>query len=1433
MRKIWPMRKSLILAALLVATPILAQDEPGFFGRLFGSDSAESDEDQGGILERLIEDNLSGEGRNVSITGFQGALSGRAQLDTMTFADADGVWLTLSDVVLDWNRSALFRGRLEVTELSAGEILVPRLPAPAENAAPTPEASGFSLPELPVAIVIDKIEAARVVLGEPLIGAEIEASVAGAFRLEDGEGSADLSIERLDGEGALTLDAAYVNATNILSLDLSLQEGPDGILARMIDLPGRPALDFSISGEAPIDAYAANIRLATDGQERLSGTITTDTPDGAEDGTLRIVADINGDIAPVFAPDYQPFFGPDVGLSVIVTTFPDGRLLLDDLEISSRALNLTGNAAIGSDGLPDKIALDGRIFTTDGDPVLLPLSGPETKVDSVTLDVKFDADRGDTWTGQFLIEGLNRPGFSAEALTLSGEGQITPGTAPRVTAALNFDATRLDLGDPNATEALGETVTGALDIDWTSGGPIRLSELSIDGESYGLTGNADIAFGESGPAINGRADVRADRLSVFSGLAGRALGGSASLATRFETEPLAGLFDVTASGTTENLIVSQPEADRILQGTARLEISAARDETGLRITLDRLESPNASLKGQAALKTGASSASLSGSLVDAALILPQVSGPVRITASAEEANGLWNWRVDGGLEGTELKAEGTAADIFGTPVIAASGTLSADDLSDFATLANRPLSGSVLTDFSGEVVVDLSRADITLNGTGTGITVGQQQADSLLEGPVRFSINASMAGDVYTLRQSSVEGRGLELAADAILSPEASTFDMSGRIDDASRLLPGAPAAPLTFAANGKQDGRDWTFDTSANGPDIALSAQGVALDPYGNLVIDGSLNASLGDLSLFSDLAGRSLAGQIDVDASGKVAADLATLDVTATASGSGISIGQAEADRLLAGDLNISVAARREGDVIDIDTLTLTTGLLDISASGALGSNGSQIALDARLADIAAFVDGFAGPLAVSGTVGQQADKRYILDLAATGPGGAQANVSGTTAADFATVDLSITGGAPLGLVNRFIVPRSIAGDARFDLSVNGPPALSSVSGRITSNDARLVAPTLGFTLENIDIDAALSSGTAQLNLSTSVQGGGRVIVSGPLALSAPFNANLAIQLQSVVLTDPQLYETTVNGTVNVNGALTGGARVTGNLALGETNIRIPSSGLGGSGDVPEILHINEPPPVRGTRRRAGLLDVSNDDDRGPGFPLDIAISAPNRIFIRGRGLDAEFGGDLRITGSSNDIIPIGAFNLIRGRLDILGQRLAIEEATASLQGSFVPVVRIRATTQTDEYNIGVIVAGRVSDPEITFVSEPDLPEEEVLARLLFGRGLDTLSPIQAARLALAVRTLAGRGGEGVLDKVRSGVGLADFDVTTDEEGNAAVRAGAYIGENLYTDVTVGADGETELNLNLDVSRSVTLKGSVSNEGDTSIGIFYERDY
>ena len=147
------MKHILICALTLLPLPVLAQ------------------EDDKGWLTNWLEENLSGAGRQVVIDGFQGALSSQARIERLTIADDQGIWLALSDVKLDWNRAALLQGRVEVAHLTAAEIVLERLPQAEETGGlPTPEAAPFRLPDLPVSINIGDLGAARIVLGETVLG---------------------------------------------------------------------------------------------------------------------------------------------------------------------------------------------------------------------------------------------------------------------------------------------------------------------------------------------------------------------------------------------------------------------------------------------------------------------------------------------------------------------------------------------------------------------------------------------------------------------------------------------------------------------------------------------------------------------------------------------------------------------------------------------------------------------------------------------------------------------------------------------------------------------------------------------------------------------------------------------------------------------------------------------------------------------------------------------------------------------------------------------------------------------------------------------------------------------------------------------------------------------------------------------------------------
>ena len=225
-----------------------------------------------------------------------------------------------------WNRAALFSGQLSVNALTADEIIVARAPVSDTSGLPSPEASGFSLPELPVSVDIGRIAAERIVLAAPVMGSTIEGTFEASMELAGGEGRANLTLDRTDDgpDGNVTLSVSYSNASRQLVWDLDAKEAAGGIAAKLLALPGEPSASLTIKGSGPVDDFSADVGLQTDGIDRLSGTVVLG---GTADGAMQFNADLAGNLAPLFLPDYAEFFA-DSGPEQIASCFRAAQEML-------------------------------------------------------------------------------------------------------------------------------------------------------------------------------------------------------------------------------------------------------------------------------------------------------------------------------------------------------------------------------------------------------------------------------------------------------------------------------------------------------------------------------------------------------------------------------------------------------------------------------------------------------------------------------------------------------------------------------------------------------------------------------------------------------------------------------------------------------------------------------------------------------------------------------------------------------------------------------------------------------------------------------------------------------------------------------------------------------------------------------------------------
>ncbi|HEY5817762.1 MAG TPA: translocation/assembly module TamB domain-containing protein [Mesorhizobium sp.] len=454
----------------------------------------------------------------------------------------------------------------------------------------------------------------------------------------------------------------------------------------------------------------------------------------------------------------------------------------------------------------------------------------------------------------------------------------------------------------------------------------------------------------------------------------------------------------------------------------------------------------------------------------------------------------------------------------------------------------------------------------------------------------------------------------------------------------------------------------------------------------------------------------------------------------------------------------------------------------------------------------------------------------------LSAKGPQGFTVSARGTVPLRGEGMNISVNGEAPLAIANRFLADRGAqaSGTISLQATVTGATTSPQIRGMFSTTGAQFIDPDSNVQLRDIAVMGTLDGDRITLrNVSAALASGGTITATGSVGTANGFPADIRINLNRARYSDGNLLVATVNGTLAVNGSLVRDPVISGNIAVERAEITVPD-GLGSGAAMLDVKHKNASKAVEATLKRARADDGTPTPTSRPSVVrLNVTVTAPNQIFVRGRGLDAELGGDVKLTGPVTDIQPVGGFRLIRGRLGILGQRITFDEGEVTLVGDLDPYLDFVARSQGGDITVFINVRGRVSDLDITFSSQPQLPQDEVLARLIFNRGINELSPLQIAQLAAAAAELAGGSNTSLLGSLRQATGLDDLDVVTDSEGNAAVRAGRYVQENVYLGVEAGAGGTARGTINLDITEELKARGALGSDGDSSVGVFFERDY
>lgn len=1344
------------------------------------------------LLDRALH-GLDSEEMRVEIGDIGGDWPRRLVIENLKLSDAEGEWLTLARLELDWRPLALWRGEVHVERLATEALSVSRAPVGSEET--DAQAESFSLPSLPVDITVDRFSFAGTVIGEALAGEMVTFDASGMAALGRNRNALTLDAARTDGRhGMVAIALDHRTAPDRATLRLTLKDGDAGqrgIAARLLEIDGLSGLSISATGEMRDGLIVGTASIdggnAIKAEAESHGALTRGT-------SLNLKLSASGSLV---ARELD-FAGENAALRLDARLTPQrsGVYTIDIKTLEAGALTLTGEAQAATKVLGGwRVTGEGRLAGLDDlldivDGNLFSDFGWEVALDANSgIDV-FEISEAivTTEAGVLRVSGSARIG---EGFSFSGEGSaeisdLRPvgeilGQPMRGTAQLIFADISL-AGDAGAATVsietsaiatsgaeldvlLAEGLTGNARVGFGSGNTVAITGLAAKaGSHFDLAG--DFTLAESG-TMRGEFNARMAEVGVIAGETARGVfSASARMEGTLEQPTLA--LDATLGGgalvgfdAREALLSAKLEQGRGpvsfrlagADGAASLQtILAVQDNGGVRLDDIDINFFGAAFTGALDMSPdGLASGSISG--IRAALApLGRIAG---LTVDGR-ADIEFTFGSEDGQQNALLEIGSRRIDIDIIEPVAL----------DQVTMR------AVLQDLTGKGTID---AHVEAESGATGNT-RVTRIEASAKGPlVRIAVAARLEGERLSVKAEPVL---LDIAAE--VTPDLITV---GKFDSTI----GAASARLAIPT--KLELGDGV--TRLRGLDMRFEGQGGA----GFLTGDATIQARRARMAMvLENLPLELVSPFMPFEVLGGTASGRAELD-------SGAETGSA---------------------ALRFDGATLAEGGLDIRPA-------FDASLDAtwarRRLSLTAEAQGISQtPFRLEAELPLIRDPRGAFPvLAERGPIQALLTWTGPMASLMALADLP---------------GQRLTGDAEISLSADGDISAPQVSGHARISNGTFENFETGTAMRDLALNLeGRRSEVLTFTMSARDSASGRLTGEGTISLaaSAAKAAGIRARFDSMRMVNRRDLVLSVDGELALTGtvlppSLDAPLKLEGRLTTAEARYLIPRQLPGGVSQIDVII-------VQGPEEANNVEEPEEVQPLPLELDVTLAIGNPPAR-IAGRGVDSLWTGSVRVTGLAEDPVVEGVLTSERGKLDFAGKTFTLSRGRAVFAGErpVDPRLDIALEYARSDFSATVGLSGRGSAPAIELSSSPSLPRDEIISRILFGKGVGELTAFEAAQLANTAAELSGGGigGFGILSQIQDTLGLDVLRVDQGSSGGTTVSAGRYLREGFYVGVEQGAlASDSNVKVEIDVTPNISVETKIGNDTSSDVGINWKWDY
>ncbi len=297
----------------------------------------------------------------------------------------------------------------------------------------------------------------------------------------------------------------------------------------------------------------------------------------------------------------------------------------------------------------------------------------------------------------------------------------------------------------------------------------------------------------------------------------------------------------------------------------------------------------------------------------------------------------------------------------------------------------------------------------------------------------------------------------------------------------------------------------------------------------------------------------------------------------------------------------------------------------------------------------------------------------------------------------------------------------------DGRLDLDVSaqGNWKQPQISGRIQGQDIVIRHPPSGTNFRDGTLQARLEGDQIILDRIELRNGAGRLKAEGHARLGENADLTLRFKGENLALLERRDLEldTDLAGDLLIDRQ---GATLTGKVTVNRGLFV-----LGGSFAPtlsPDVRIKGQVPSPRGEQALGLTLDVLVD----LGNDLQVRSSERTQLLggrlpIQTGGFQARIAGQVRLLGErGKPVRSKGEIRVVDGSYSMLGQRLNIARGNILFDGPLQnPILDITAERRRPQMTAGMSITGPAQNPRVRLFSDPDVPDQEKLSWLLFGRG------------------------------------------------------------------------------------------------------------